>query len=494
MVEDDLDTKRVEITGSKCTQSGSLRREPSFSGWCDEDGKLELDHHLRNSDARVEDSDFELPLVQQGEIEPNIVGTHRYFITEYNPMSIPLSGGDSMDDTSIHVERDIKEKYEPFDIEIESAKKINVADGSVSCHNHKQVPGNTNNLISAPDILKTLFFILVWYTFSLFLTLYNKSLLGNDLGKFPAPLLMNTVHFTMQAVLSKSITWYWSERFQTNVVMSWRDYFMRVVPTALGTAMDINLSNASLVSISVTFATMCKSGAPIFLLLFAFAFRLESPSIKLSGIILVISLGILLTVAKETEFELGGFILVMLAAVMSGFRWCMTQILLQKESYGLKNPLTLMSYVTPVMAVATGILSLMLDPWNEFRKNDYFNNPWHVTRSSLLMLLGGTLAFFMVLTEYILVSVTSAVTVTIAGVVKEAVTILVAVIYFGDEFTWLKGAGLFTIMIGVSLFNWYKYNNLQKHHHTSEDMESSTTNVAAKYVILEEMDEQENGS
>ncbi|XP_062105805.1 probable sugar phosphate/phosphate translocator At1g06470 [Humulus lupulus] len=494
MVEDDLDTKRVENTGGKCTQSGSLRREPSFSRWCDEDGKLESDHHLRNIDARVEDSDFELPLVQQVEIEPTIVDTHRYFITEFKPMSIPLSGGDSMDDTSIHVERDRKETYEPFDIENESAKKINVADGSISCHNPKQQPEITKNLIYAPDILKTLFFILVWYTFSLFLTLYNKSLLGKDLGKFPAPLLMNTVHFTMQAVLSKSITWYWSERFQTSVVMSWRDYFMRVVPTALGTAMDINLSNASLVSISVTFATMCKSGAPIFLLLFAFAFRLESPSIKLSGIILVISLGILLTVAKETEFELGGFILVMLAAVMSGFRWCMTQILLQKETYGLKNPLTLMSYVTPVMAVATGILSLMLDPWNEFRKNDYFNNPWHVTRSCLLMLLGGTLAFFMVLTEYILVSVTSAVTVTIAGVVKEAVTILVAVIYFGDEFTWLKGAGLFIIIIGVSLFNWYKYNNLQKHHHTSEDTESSTTNVAAKYVILEEMDELDNAS
>lgn len=34
-------------------------------------------------------------------------------------------------------------------------------------------------------------------------------------------------------------------------------------------------------------------------------------------------------VAKETEFEFWGFVLVMLAAVMSGFRWCMTQILLQ---------------------------------------------------------------------------------------------------------------------------------------------------------------------
>jgi len=39
---------------------------------------------------------------------------------------------------------------------------------------------------------------------------------------------------------------------------------------------------------------------------------------------------------------------------------------------------------------------------------------------------------------------------TIAGVVKEAATILVAVFYFHDEFTWLKGLGLFTIMVGVN--------------------------------------------
>jgi hypothetical protein len=46
----------------------------------------------------------------------------------------------------------------------------------------------------------------------------------------------------------------------------------------------------------------------------------------------VISAGVLLTVAKETEFEFWGFVFVMLAAVMSGFRWCMTQVLLQVYS------------------------------------------------------------------------------------------------------------------------------------------------------------------
>lgn len=251
----------------------------------------------------------------------------------------------------------------PFDIE-NSRRRNSDVDSDVngiaidSLSSKKSPP----TPVSAADILKTLFFILVWYTFSTFLTLYNKTLLGDDMGRFPAPLLMNTVHFTMQAVLSTAITWYWSDRFRPNVAMSWKDYFIRVVPTALGTAFDVNLSNVSLVFISVTFATMCKSAAPIFLILFAFAFRLESPSAKLFGIIMVISVGILLTVAKETEFEFWGFVFVMLAAVMSGFRWCMTQILLQKEAYGLKNPLTLMSYVTPVMAISTGLLSLVLDP------------------------------------------------------------------------------------------------------------------------------------
>ncbi|WRX07855.1 Sugar phosphate transporter domain - like 1 [Theobroma cacao] len=166
---------------------------------------------------------------------------------------------------------------------------------------------------------------------------------------------------------------------------------------------------------------------------------------------------------------------------------------IKKEAYGLRNPLTFMSYVTPVMAVATAILSLFLDPWHEFRKNNYFNNSWHIARSCLLMLFGGTLAFFMVLTEYILVSVTSAVTVTIAGVVKEAVTIMVAVFYFHDEFTWLKGAGLCTIMVGVSLFNWYKYQKLQKGKlEEGETAGLSATNPAAKYVILEEMEDQDD--
>ncbi|KAH1232885.1 putative sugar phosphate/phosphate translocator [Glycine soja] len=484
MVQSELDSENIDFTviddvGSESLGPG-IRRELSFSRWCDDDGRIHLDQQLGNEDVSVEDdSDFELPFPEKNEPQGRSLDRERFFHQKFQHRSMQMNGIGTMDDDSVHRRGNGSEKYVSFDIEDKSERGTNSLDSYISVGGDGSLGKISQNPIHAANILKTLILILMWYTSSLFLTLYNKSLLGDHMGKFPAPFLMNTIHFTMQAVLSKFITWFWSHKFEANVVISWRDYFLRVVPTAFGTAMDVNLSNVSLVFISVTFATMCKSAAPIFLLLFAFAFRLETPSVKLLGIILIISVGILLTVAKETEFDFWGFVLVMLAAVMSGFR--------------LKNPLVLMSYVTPVMAAATALLSLALDPWDEFRENKYFDNSLHITRSCLLMLLGGTLAFFMVLTEYVLVSVTSAVTVTIAGVVKEAVTILVAVLYFHDQFTWLKGCGLLTIMVGVSLFNWYKYLKLQKGHAGGSDVEEHSRDSAAKYVILEEMDEQEDG-
>ncbi|KAL5223442.1 hypothetical protein ABZP36_010081 [Zizania latifolia] len=150
-----------------------------------------------------------------------------------------------------------------------------------------------------------------------------------------------------------------------------------------------------------------------------------------------------------------------------------------------------MSHVTPVMAIATMVLSLLMDPWSDFQKNAYFDSPWHVMRSCLLMLIGGTLAFFMVLTEYILVSATSAITVTIAGVVKEAVTILVAVFYFHDDFTWLKGVGLATIMVGVSLFNWYKYEKFKKGQTNEDEVNSPSFDGDVKYIILDDLEDQD---
>jgi hypothetical protein len=64
---------------------------------------------------------------------------------------------------------------------------------------------------------------------------YNKTLLGDKLGKFPAPLLMNTVHFALQAGLSKLIIFLQSKGPEAAVEMGWKDYFIRGADLARST-------------------------------------------------------------------------------------------------------------------------------------------------------------------------------------------------------------------------------------------------------------------
>jgi solute carrier family 35 protein C2 len=51
---------------------------------------------------------------------------------------------------------------------------------------------------------------------------------------------------------------------------------------------------------------MCKSSTLAFVLVFAFLFKLENPNLRLVGIIVIITAGVVLMVSDETEFVLSG--------------------------------------------------------------------------------------------------------------------------------------------------------------------------------------------
>ncbi|CAI5990465.1 unnamed protein product [Closterium sp. NIES-65] len=180
--------------------------------------------------------------------------------------------------------------------------------------------------------------------------------------------------------------------------ISWRDYFVRVVPTAVATSLDIALSSFSLALVTRTFYSMWR---------------------------------VVLPVVGETEFELLGFIFVMLASFMAGLQWVLLQVLLQPQLHsacvlcllshtpqssgfspflayllwsrhphatisfpvllvplashqpqvrppstptGLTNLLlTLLQYLAPVMALVCGIFSLLHEPWSSLASLPYFD-------------------------------------------------------------------------------------------------------------------------
>lgn len=145
---------------------------------------------------------------------------------------------------------------------------------------------------------------------------------------------------------------------------------------------------------------MCKSSSLIFVLFFAFAFKLEVFSFRLIGVIFLIFVGVLMMVASEAHFELLGFILITSASALSGLRWSLTHLLLKDEKMGLNNPAATIFWLAPIMGVSLIIVSLWFESWSDVFASHFFSNPSAAARTAFFLSVPGCVAFLMVLTEY----------------------------------------------------------------------------------------------
>lgn len=144
---------------------------------------------------------------------------------------------------------------------------------------------------------------------------------------------------------------------------------------------------------------MCKSSSLIFVLAFAFLFRLETFSFRLIAVMLLIFSGVLLMVATETHFVLGGFILVTSASVLSGLRWSLTHLLLKNKQIGMDNPAATIFWLAPTMGFTLAVISLLLESWSTIFR-DFYGSFGDAIKTTLYLIFPGVVAFCMVLSEF----------------------------------------------------------------------------------------------
>jgi solute carrier family 35, member C2 len=147
-------------------------------------------------------------------------------------------------------------------------------------------------------------------------------------------------------------------------------------------------------------AAMCKSSSLIFVLAFAFLFRLEIFSWRLVGVIFLISSGVVLMVATETHFVLGGFLLVLSASGLGGLRWALTQLLLKNRKLGMDNPAATIYWLAPIMGITLAIVSAAVESWSTMFRGQFFDGLWISLKTALLLSAPGVVAFAMVLSEF----------------------------------------------------------------------------------------------
>jgi drug/metabolite transporter (DMT)-like permease len=141
--------------------------------------------------------------------------------------------------------------------------------------------------------------------------------------------------------------------------MTGRLYLRAIVPIGLLYSASLVCSNMVYLYLSVAFIQMLKAAAPVAVLLTAWVWRVEEPSLSRLANILLIVAGVALASFGEIAFSLTGFLYQLGGTVFEAVRLIMIQVLLSGDSGAQKmDPLVSLYYYAPVCAVMNVLVAI----------------------------------------------------------------------------------------------------------------------------------------
>lgn len=354
-----------------------------------------------------------------------------------------------------------------------------------------------------------------WYLFSVSISVYNKWMFSKKNLDFEFPLFTTCMHMAVQFLLASTVLYFiphfrpgaespkatgthtsppHREQSQGKPLMTRMFYLTRIGPCGIATGLDIGLGNMSLQFVTLTFFTMCKSSALAFILIFAFLFHLEQPSLKLIVIIATMTVGVIMMVAGETEFSPLGFVLIITASFFSGFRWALTQILLLRNP-ATSNPFSSIFFLAPIMFLVLAIIAIPVEGFPALGEGLQILTSEHGTMfGTVILLFPGVLAFCMTSSEFALLQRTSVVTLSICGIFKEVVTIATANLVFHDPLTPINVSGLFVTIGSIAAYNYIKIRKMRRQAQEEVERKEDGEREAEQQPMLPEGGDTEVGA
>lgn len=305
-------------------------------------------------------------------------------------------------------------------------------------------------------VCSTTLLIILFYFFSITLTFYNQRFIRH----FRFPLSITMTHLLTKFCISSFFRWVLYMRTgKERVTLAWKVYFLKVAPPGVASSLDIGLSNWSFEYISISLYTMTKTTCIIFILLFSLLFRLEKFRVSLVAIISFIAIGLFMFTYESTQFHPFGFCLVLTASFISGLRWTLNQIVLQRKDIGLGNPIDMMYHIQPWMVLSLLPLSSGFEVMRLATSEQAFGyeNTEQMVLTMAVLLAGAVLAFLLEFSEFMVLSYTSGLTLSVAGIFKEVIVLLLAALLNGDRMSAFNAAGLVFCLLGILLHILFKY-------------------------------------
>ncbi|KHC31693.1 solute carrier family 35, member C2 [Candida albicans Ca6] len=339
--------------------------------------------------------------------------------------------------------------------------------------------------------IESIVYILGWYFFSLSISIYNKWMFGSGLD-FKFPIIITSFHQLCLCILScvvlylkpnlrplhttnvstptstNGISGQTIGKFLQSLLMDFPIYIRQIFPCSIASAGDIGLSNVSISLITLSLYTMLKTSSLMFVLLFGLLFKLEKFNWRLIFIVAIMTISVIMMTDKpesgssSSSSSSVGIFMVLMASMLSGLRWSFTQILLKKNPY-TPNSISTIFYISPGMCIILFSLGLIFEGWTNFINSEIWITKGLFT-TIILLIIPGVLAFMMTLCEFKLLTVAQVITLSVAGIFKELLTIILSSIIFGDKLSLINILGLILTFMDILWYNYYRYYENEDHN------------------------------
>ncbi|KAL0227282.1 hypothetical protein P9112_014606 [Eukaryota sp. TZLM1-RC] len=282
-----------------------------------------------------------------------------------------------------------------------------------------------------------LFWVTAWLTLNTGVTLLNKACFS--FVHFNAPLLLTCVHLLFSWGLSSIYTRYANLKTHTisgkhkNLIILFSILFF----------LNISVGNSSLAAITVSLTQTIRATTPIFTIVLSILILAKSFNSQVYWSLPILFCGMVIAFFGESDFRLLPSLLAVLGVFLSALKCVVSNKFLVGE---LKvHPIVLLNTMAPWSLVFLFPLALI----REFDSLSSIMTP--LTLSFLV--LSGTLAFCLNVANFFVNKATSPLTLTILGLVKQVVTILVSVAIFGNSVSSLNAFGIITTILGAVLYS-----------------------------------------
>lgn len=198
------------------------------------------------------------------------------------------------------------------------------------------------------------------------------------------------------------------------------------------------------------------------------------------NIVSIISLGVALTSIGELQFNLIGFTFQSSAILAESARLTLTNLLLKQLKL---DPLSALYYIAPLclllVSTAFFIFEATSFPFERLQSPEFL----------VVILVNGLVAFSLNVAVVFLIGNTSALVLTLAGIIKDLMLVFLSILVFGSPVTPMQYLGYAVALLGLNLHKEFK-KAPDKFHYSPLTSANTTAKVEQQHTLAADSEDQ----